>query len=187
MRAVRRTTLAALAPLCLGCSDPTAAGDFAVAVDTLSVWALNGGPLNYPSAVQLVGDLALPAAVRVTADALFDVALDIDSAGRVVFLPVVRVLPTVSTRVVAIQPVTSSFEALANAPENGYQNDSTAVAVVGTTLAVGAETNWCSGQASTVTYAKLVIDHIDRVERRIDIRVASNPNCGLRSLVIPDE
>lgn len=186
MHAVRRTTLAALTFICLGCSDPTATGDFAVIVDTLSLWALTGGAVNYPSAVLLLGDVAQPAAVRVTADGIFDVALDIDSAGRAVLMPVARVLPAVVTRVVAIQPVTSSFASLANAPEDGYQTDSIAVVVVGTTLAVGAETSWCSGQASSLTYAKIVIDHIDRVERRIDFRVAVNPNCGLRSLAIPD-
>jgi hypothetical protein len=177
-------TAALLAGAISACGDATgSSGDYLVTVDTLSVYAINGSPLSAPTGL-LVGSY-LPAAVVADGNAAFDLALDIDSLGRAVLLPVTRVLASfIVTREVLLQTAGSDFEALTAAPEGGYAADTSALTVTpNVVVVVRAQTDWCYGQTIDRTYAKLVVDSIDVADRRIDLRVATNPNCGVRSLV----
>jgi hypothetical protein len=174
---------AALALLALSaCRDPVnliAARD--TVTDTLSVYALTGTPLEYPTA------LITPAhtVVRAESSLEFDVAFDINAQGHAVLYPFKLVIdPTAARRIVGIQAVNVPFDSLKRAPATGYRYDSATVAPKGTVLAIQASRDIeCQFDITRIVYSKIVIDDIDLTNRRIDFRILVDPACGFRDLV----
>ena len=96
------------------CGDPQGLlASVATVSDAYTVYALSGTAATLPSGINTY----LRAAVRVDGSANFDVALDLDSIGRVIVYPVQKVVSSLAgTRSVGLKKVTGPFSAVTIAP-----------------------------------------------------------------------
>ena len=173
--------VAALAGLSACGKDPYAiVADVGTQQDTIVSWALNGSDPSLPSGIATVSLRA----VRVDSNFAFDYALDLDSLGRVVALPLREVGTTFgSYRRVGIDTTWHvPFDSVAKAHVSGYKFDSTVVVQVGRPFGVVATQSGClNGATSTVIYSKWIVDSVHVAERRFFLRGTVDPNCGFRS------
>ena len=165
------------------CSEPTRIlANFETVGDTLTVYALTGTPVSYPSAL----NTPYHEAVRADGTISFDVAFDIDSAGRVLIYPQKLVTGGLGPqRQVGIVKSTTAFDSIRIAPSSGYNYDSVTVAARGDVLVIEAFTPYCVNDPLTTQkiYSKLQIDSVDVAARAIDLHMVVDPNCGFRQLV----
>jgi hypothetical protein len=151
-------------------------------VDTLSLWALSGTPPLFPSAISI----AARQIVRVDGFAAFDIALDIDASGKAVVYPVKLIVATPGgSRQVGIQRVSGTFETLLQAPQTGFETDSSLVMAPGEVVAVqsphNASGDICQFAIAPDLYAKITVDSVNLASRIIYLRMGFDPNCGFRS------
>ncbi|MFI5311804.1 MAG: hypothetical protein ACHQQ3_11250 [Gemmatimonadales bacterium] len=143
------------------------------------VHALNGSQLVFATALFFPAK----AVTRVDGSFTFDVAFDINAAGDVVLLPpgMVGQNPA-GNRPVGIQKSTVGYDAVTEAPLNGYMIDTATVIRKGDAAIVRAQEAACSLSITPYYYAKLTVDSIDQPGRIIYGRTTINSNCGFRSL-----
>ena len=151
-------------------------------VDTLSLWALSGTPPSYPSAISI----AARQIVRVDGFAAFDIALDIDANGNTVVYPVKLVVASPGgSRAVGIMKTSGTFEQVLEAPQSGFETDSSLVVAPGEVVAVQAPYNLsgdiCQFAISPNLYAKIAVDSVNVAMRVIYLKMGFDPNCGFRS------
>ncbi|HMA20717.1 MAG TPA: hypothetical protein VKO87_07925 [Gemmatimonadaceae bacterium] len=149
--------------------------------DAYIVFALTGTPAAYPSGLNTY----VRSAVRVDGNANFDVAFDIDSAGRAVLYPVQKIVSSLSSaRHVGLRKVAGTFENVTIAPSGVYA-DSTVVASEGDIVIVQAARNGtgdaCQFDISPYIYTKMLVDSIAVDTRTIVLQTVLDPNCGFRS------
>ena len=149
--------------------------------DAYIVFALTGTPAAYPSGLNTY----VRSAVRVDGNANFDVAFDIDSAGRAVLYPVQKIVSSLSSaRHVGLRKVSGIFENVTIAPSGTYA-DSTIVASEGDIVVVQAARNGagdaCQYDISPYIYTKMLVDSIAVDTRTIVLQTVLDPNCGFRS------
>ena len=183
-----RVVVVALATAVVACGDPTRPR--ATTINLLlaySVHGLSGAPVATANAMNMyVGP------TRADASFDFDVALDLDPAGKILVYPVRAVAGPLAGLVptrVGLQTVAGSFEALREAPERGYDTLNVRTISPGTVVAVEL-VDLVSGLCiysltGSSTYAKFVVDSVNTATRRFYVRSVADPNCGYRSLV-PD-
>lgn len=181
-RTLRAATLAGLLFIAgaLGCGpDPFAPqatlenGNVAI-----EVWALTGAPTNFPT-VHLVPQRLT---VRPDAAGSFDLGFDIDPNGRVLILPVNRIVtPLGGNRSIGILKSDLPYADITAAPRDGYAFDSIVSVAVGEPFVVRVQTLFCSTELRDHVFAKYIVDSIFPAERRIRISGRVNPNCGFRS------
>lgn len=161
------------------CNDPLANQNrVAVQDDTVTVFAISGSPVSFPSAL----DIGSHTIVRVDETTIFDVAFDIDASGRVVVLPVQLVRSGVPTTSQAgVQVSSTEFASLTSAPNGGYHFDSTAVVRPGGVVVVQSQPTVCSLQVSRFEYAKIGVLSADTQTRLIRLAITVDPNCGFHS------
>lgn len=150
--------------------------------DTVTVYALNGTPVDAPAGLWLFGRTA----VVVNSNFLFDLSFDIDSVGQATMYTVRYVAGTLSpAHSVSLQRVTGGFEALLKAPQNGYVTDSLFSVKQGDVFAVStSDPSACSFSIySNLIYAKLEVLGIDPGTRTVRTRFTVDPNCGFLSLI----
>jgi hypothetical protein len=183
-RAWRASALALLVAVAglLGCGpDPFAP----VARDptlnaSVEIWALTGAPTNFPTVYLVPQRLA----VRPDAGASFDLGFDIDADGRLLVLPVSRVVtPLGTSRRVGIIRSNETWNLITEAPRTGWVFDSVLAVNVGQTFIVRVQTQFCLLEFSNEVYAKFLVDSILPAERRIRLTGVVNPNCGFRSFL----
>lgn len=185
MRMLSKTFALAAAVLlaAAACSEPTRIlASFQTVGDTLTVYALSGTPVEYPSAL----NTPYHEAVRADGSVSFDVAFDIDSTGRVLVYPEKLVTGGLGPqRAVGIIKATKPFDSLTVAPPSGYQYDSVTVAAPGDVLLIEAFTPYCANDILTNQriYSKVQIDSVNAAARSIDLHMIVDPNCGFRQLV----
>lgn len=187
-----RVVVVALAALAIACGDPTRpkASTPNIAV-SYSVTAFTGAPVNVSTAISFLGG-----ATRADSRFSFDVAFDLDPAGRVVVLPVRTVGGALGDAIVqqqtglplkrvGLQPVTGPFEAVREAPTTGYDTLGVQSVTPGSVLAVELLDfqNCFTGFGGSTIYAKLTVDSVNTSSRRIYTRTVVDPNCGYRGLV----
>jgi hypothetical protein len=164
-----------------GCQYNPAAAQFPSAVDTITVYALNGTPPSSPAGI----DLKTGSAVRLDQTFVFDIALDIPPTGGVAVLPV-RVVANglESVRSVGLQQVNAGYDTYTEAFTSGYHYDSTLVVPIGTTVAINPiDATTCTVYSiGTSYYAKLIVDSVNATTRALYVRLVSDPNCGYRTL-----
>ena len=142
------------------------------------VWAVNGSPDEFPSA------LNVPSATLVRPDASgnFDIAFDVDGDGKLLVVPMrLVVTPLLGARAVNFIEVPALFEQVLSAPADGWTGDSTIVLDVGEVFLVRVFAQQCQFQLRQYVHAKFVVDSILPAERRARLRGRLNPNCGFRS------
>ena len=186
---VALVAVVALATLAVACGDLTRpkASTPNLQLD-YSVYALTGTPVGVTNAINF---FAGPA--RVDPAFSFDVALDLDSTGKILVYPVRAVAGplagTIPTRV-GLQKVTGPFESVRSAPNSGLY-DTITVQPITTGQVVTAEIIQQTSLAcvyslqGSAMYAKFVVDSVDMTKRRLFVRHVVDGNCGFRSLV-PD-
>lgn len=168
---------AGVAALAGACNTPLglpAASDENV-VDTISLWALNGTALSLPSAFQL----ATKSVVRTDRSSSFDFAFDVDTGGRPVFLPTGALGLGVGS---GLRRETVGFDSITTAPGGTYTSDSAFVFDSGTVAVVRSRPVTCGFGATVFYYAKLKVLAYDAVDRRVDIQILVDANCGYRGL-----
>lgn len=166
--------------LALGaCEDPLRLkAQFRTTTDTLVAYALTGTPVSHPNAI-VTRNAQL---VRADGSFLFDLAFELDAAGRVLLAPVRLVAGTLNeSRRVGLLHSDSAFAALLRAPNEGYRYDSLFVAEPGETVVIQARPVSCIQELSPYIYSKLVVDSVDVARRSIFFRFTADPNCGFRS------
>jgi hypothetical protein len=176
------------AAVMLACGDPNApVANFVNYADTLALYALNGAPRAAPTAIRIMAGTGGDAGVATDAGFQFDVAVDIDHQGQPVLYPVRTVAaPFVNAHRVGIRRTTDAFDAIERAAESGYRYDSVAVLAIGeTVLLQSADAEACPFFIGGVVYAKLVVDSVSALGRRVYARVTADPNCGFTSLASP--
>jgi len=181
-----RVVAVALATLAIACGDPTRPQ--ATTINYLlqySVFGLTTAPAGASNAVALyLGP------TRADPSFGFDFALDLDNTGKILVYPVRAIAGPLAGIVpsrVGLQTVSSSFEALREAPQTGYDTITVRTITPGQVVAVellDVLTSRCvfAFNGST-TYAKFVVDSINATTKRFYVRSVANANCGFRSLV----
>ena len=165
----------------LGCGDPLGLGRPGIpnVVDTVSLYALSGTPIETPSAYRL--DLRRP--VRTDQSSTFDFAFDIDTAGRALLLPTGALQ---LGRASGGQVVAVAFDSLHIAPDRSYELDSAVAVVVGEVAVLHSRPTSCSNGIPAFYYAKLRVLAVDTTSgangRRIDFEILVDANCGFRGL-----
>jgi hypothetical protein len=152
------------------------------ATDTVTVYALNGTPVNAPAGLWLFGRQAVVLNPRFA----FDLAFDIDGQGNATMYSVRYVAGGLSAaHSVSMQRSSSSFDALLKAPENGYVTDSLFSTKVGDVFVISTSDPSACGFSvfSSVIYAKLEVMAIDPGPRTVRTRFTVDPNCGFFSLI----
>lgn len=153
------------------------------ATDTVTVYAINGTPVDAPTGLWLFGQQA----VVISSGFGFDLAFDIDSLGQIKLYTVRYIAGGLATtaHTVGLQRYTGSFDALEKAPQSGYISDSLFTTKVGDVFIVQTtDPTACSFSIySNVIYAKLQVLGVDPGTRAVRTRFTVDPNCGFLSLV----
>jgi hypothetical protein len=164
-----------------GCDDPFAPrATTQVRTDSFIVYSVTQTPVNVPAAFNIVFFTPL----RLEPTFGFDLAFDIDEAGKVVLIPVRLVGGAITAgRRVGLQRITGPYDEVTRAPTAGYQYDSTLALDIGDAALVELQTDICQFQSSQLVYSKMQIKAIDPVARTIVFRITYDPNCGFRSFL----
>lgn len=162
--------------LALACGDPNAIAPGSNVEDTLQLGALTGTPLSMPSAYSVEAG-----AVRTDRTTRFEFAFNILPDGRPVFLPL-AVLGLSSRRSAepGLQATSMEFDAITEAPSNGYVTRDTVTVAVGERYFVRSRVEVCT--VGVPLYAKVQILAIDLPGRTLTFRALANITCGLRGL-----
>ncbi len=175
MRSIRDfVVLLALAVLA-GCGDSNALADptSTNVVDTVTLGALEGTPIQTPSAYSV-----LNGAVRTDQTTDFEFAYNVDSTGRRVFLPrQVLGLTSTSGANPGVQASSATFDQITLAPSNGYVTDSAVVVDVGQRWLVRSRVFCAIGVPQ---YAKLEI--LSFADSSVTFKVLADNNCGYKGL-----
>jgi hypothetical protein len=169
-----------------GCSDSNGLPDATVpnAERTDTLWALVGTPVSTPSGYTIDGTRR----VRTDLSIDFDFAYNVLPDGRHIFLPRAALgIDTANTVNPGFRPRSESFEAITQAPSDGYITEDPVVIAVGDRYVVRSRLTCVN--FGVPKYAKLEVLSFDEPTRIVTFRVLANDNCGFRSLEpgLPDE
>jgi hypothetical protein len=181
MRSFVRLLLAGAAvPFVIACGEPTRLpAQGAVIGDTLTVYALTGTHISFPNALNLGSLVVLP----VSGVFNFELAFDIDDAGRTVIIPAALLAAVeAGVRRVGLQKVPGTFDELTSAPRTGYEYEDKLVVNPGEVVAVEAGVA-CPYPYPQVIFSKLVIDSVNVANRAIHFHAVTDPSCGFRSFL----
>ncbi len=180
-RSLRLPALLAFA-LAAACSDPNAIPNASLKneVDTLTLWSLEKGPLNKPTAYSL----SARNGVRTwEAGTNFEFLFSMDNAlnARLIPLGALGLTSTGSVKPGLIRNTSLSFDSMVKAPQNGYLTVDTIPIAVGDKFFMRTAVNTCA-LLGVPLYGKLEILAIDNAASTVTFRVVGNQNCGYRSL-----
>ncbi|HEU4697957.1 MAG TPA: hypothetical protein VFS40_02165 [Gemmatimonadales bacterium] len=184
--------LAAAALAGAACSDPNqlSPATDANAVDTVTLYALRGTPLDSASAFSIPANQT----VRTTITSAFDFAYDVESGAagvQHVFLPLAALGLSAGSTNPGLIATEQAFDQITEPAGSGYTTDSAVVIAPGERYIARSRVT-CSTVAGTVpAYAKLEILSVSDAPgfASVTFRVLANTNCGYRSLApgIPKE
>jgi hypothetical protein len=155
------------------CGDPNALPDPQTpnVVDTISISALTGTPIQLPSALSLPG----PRGVRTDLSADFDVAFDILGTTPVL-LPRAALHFPASGLQPGLQRPGVAFADVKEAVSNGYTTQDTLQIAVGDVFM--ARSRVVCSSLGVAIYGKMRILEIDPVARTVTFEVLADQNCG---------
>jgi hypothetical protein len=167
--------------LAAACSDPNAIPNASLKneLDTLTLWSLEKGPLNKPTAYSL----NVRNGVRTwEAGTNFEFLFSVDTAGRPRFIPL-GALGLTGTGSVKPGFIRSSlvFDSMVKAPQNGYLTTDTIPIAVGDRFFIRTAVSTCS-LLGVPLYGRLEILAIDDTASTVQFRVVGDQNCGYRGL-----
>ena len=177
---VRSLIASAAVLLTMACGEPVRLpAQGAVFGDTLTVYALSGTDISYPTALNVTQLIV----VRASGVFDFEVAFDINAAGNTVIYPVALLAAQeAGVRRVGLQKVDTTFAGLTQAPRSGYVYDQPMVVDIGEVVAIEAQVS-CPYPYPQLIFSKLVVDSVKVAERAIYIRAITDPSCGFRSFL----
>jgi hypothetical protein len=141
-----------------------------------TLYALVGTPVATPSGYALDGSRR----VRTDLSVDFDFAYNIESDGAQVFIPREALgIDTSASVNPGFQVRSQTFEAITEAPSNGYITDRVVPIAVGDRFVVRSRITCNIGVPK---YAKLEVTNFDLVARTVTFRVLTNENCGFKGL-----
>ena len=141
-----------------------------------TLYALVGTPVATPSGYALDGSRR----VRTDLSVDFDFAYNIESDGAQVFIPREALgIDTSASVNPGFQVRSQTFEAITEAPSNGYITDRVAPIAVGDRFVVRSRITCAIGVPK---YAKLEVTAFDLVARTVTFRILTNENCGFKGL-----
>jgi hypothetical protein len=142
-----------------------------------TLYALVGTPVATPSGYSLDGSRR----IRTDITDAFDFAYNIEPDGRHVFLPRAALgIDTSATLNPGFQRrEAQSFEAITDAPSNGYITDQVVPVAVGDRFVVRSRIVCNIGVPK---YGKLEVTNFDPVGKTVTFRVLINENCGFKGL-----
>jgi hypothetical protein len=171
-------------PLCLAllvaaaCSDDNGLPDATLnnieRSDTL--YALMGTPVTTPSAYAIEGNRR----IRTDSSTAFDFAYNVEPDGRRVFVPQAVLGISESSVDPGLQVRQESFEAIREAPSNGYITDRVVPIAEGERYAVRGRITCVN--LGVPKYAKIEILSFNDVARTVAFRILTNDNCGFKGL-----
>jgi hypothetical protein len=142
---------------------------------TDTLYALVGTPITTPSAYALEGNRR----IRTDISTDFDFAYNVEPDGRHVLVP--RAVLGISESVnPGFQASTATFEAIHDAPSNGYITDAVIPIAVGERYVVRSRITCAS--IGVPKYGKVEIISFDDVARTVAFRILTNDNCGFKGL-----
>jgi len=175
MHAIRNFSVLLSLALAAGCSDANSLADptNTNVVDTVTLGALEGTPIQTPSAYSV-----LSGAVRTDQTTEFEFAYNVEPSGRRVFLPR-KVLGLTSTSGAnpGVQASAATFDEITVALSNGYVTDSAAPVEVGQRWLVRSRV-FCN--IGVPQYAKLEILSFE--DSTVTFKVLADNNCGYKGL-----
>ena len=173
----------ALVAIGLGCSVtiPLAPATESVAAGTVTLWALTGTNLIDPSAYSVSGQQVVRTDRSSGFDFAFDVQVDTAKDTIGVFLPRGTLGLYTSG---GLQVTTQAYDSIKTAPTTGYQDTLPVAVKVGMVVLAASTEETCPNGQVEPYYAKLQIDSLDLVNRKIVFAITTDPNCGYRSLVV---
>jgi hypothetical protein len=151
-------------------------------VDTITLYSLDGTPVNQPSAYAI--EAGLP--IRTDQFSAFDIVYTVDAAGQSWLLPAVVVgMPVASLDPGLLPQGTAAgglaFEQITEAPFDGYLGEDSIPIAIGNTYVLRSRIVCNIGVPK---YAKLGIIGInsDPDTLSVTVEILNNQNCGYRSL-----
>ena len=174
MRLIRDFTVLLSLALAAACGDSNGLADPTIdnVVDTITLGALEGTPIQTPSAYSI-----LNGAVRTDQTTAFEFAYNVDSTGRHVFLPQEVLGLSGSGVKPGLQASDAAFDAITVAPSNGYIVDSAVAIEVGQRWLVRSRV-FCT--LGVPEYAKLEI--LSFADSMVTFKVLADNNCGYKGL-----
>jgi hypothetical protein len=172
-----RAAVVGLAGLAGACSSTTGLPPATLTnvVDTVSLYALRGTPINLPSAYSVQGRTS----VRIDQTVALDFAFDYDSVGEPAFFTTGALrLGTGS----GLQQASTAFDAITSAPTTGYITDRPIAITPGSVLLVASRPLTCVYGTTVSLYAKLRVLTVDAMAKRVDFAILVNQNCGYHDL-----
>jgi hypothetical protein len=168
----------ALMALATACSDNNGLGNpaFTNSERTDTLYALIGTAVQTPSAYSIQGSRR----VRTDTTSNFDFAYNIQTDGSHVFIPraVLGIDPTASVNP-GLLSRSETFEAITEAPSNGYVTTQVVPIAVGSRYVVRSRIICTIG---VPTYAKLEVLAVDDLARTVTFRILTDDNCGFKGL-----
>jgi hypothetical protein len=165
----------------VACSDTQGPiATFVLDTTTITLYSLRTGPLTLPDAFSLNAGRGV-AVWQVGTN--FEFAFWMDSTGKASFLPldVLGLSATGSVKPGLLKTATP-FDAMTQAPQNGYITSDTITVAEGETFYVRSGVSACASFGVPL-YGKLQILDIDTTAASITMLTLSDQNCGFRGLV----
>lgn len=163
----------------VACGDSTGLPPASIAnyVDTATLYALRGTPIATPSGY----DIPYRGPSRTDLGSTFDFVFDIDDADVPQLLPA-KLLGR--STVAGIQPADEPFDAVLEAPLDGYVSDSAFTIAIGMTFIARSRTfsQNCGYVSGLPRYGKFRVLAIDDAQRTVTFEALVNLNCGYRQL-----
>ncbi len=148
----------------------------------LAVFAINGTSPAAPTGLRVRPQVSIP----IDASFSFEVAFDLNATGDSVVVYTVREIANqlVGVTRVGLQATSATFEQITEAPTGGFVYDSTLRVAVGGSILVDVIDPSCQLESFSGfnIRAKMVVDSIDAVNRKLFLHMLTNRNCGLRNL-----
>jgi hypothetical protein len=142
-----------------------------------TLYALIGTPVSTPSGYALEGSRR----VRTDLSVEFDFAYNIEADGRHVFVPraALGIEPDAAVNP-GFQARSESFEAITEAPSNGYITDRVVPIAPGERYVVRSRITCLT--IGLPKYAKLEVVSFDGIAKTVTFRVLTDDNCGFKGL-----
>lgn len=152
-------------------------------VDTVTIGALVGTPISVPSGYAVAGG-----PIRTDTTSSFDFAYNIEPSGRHVFLPLAVLGLSTEARVdPGLRSTTLAFDAIAEAPSDGYVTRDTVPFSVGDRFIIRGRV--VCAFLGVPQYGKVEVLAVDEQARVATLQTLTNTNCGYKGLEpgIPEE
>jgi hypothetical protein len=145
-------------------------------------FTLNGTPVSAPTGLRVRAQNVF--AIGPALD--FDLAFDITPAGDSVIVYTVAAVANqlFPTHRVGLQTSTGTFDQITEAPRDGFVYDSTFRVAIGQTVLIDVIETACTFESivGLNIRAKMVVDSVNTVTRKVFLHTLTNQNCGLRNL-----